>query len=147
GWHNLPLIWRPFASFPFALLMVFLLPGLLALAFGFLAFRSRIRGVYFSILTQALTYAACLLFFRNSLLMGGNNGFTDFKFLLGQDLRAPTTQRWLYVATALTLTLVYLACWCLNRTKFGLVQQAIRDREDRVLFSGYAAGQYKLFVF
>ena len=147
GWHNLPTIWRPFASFPFALLMVFLLPGLLSLAFGYLAFRSRIRGVYFSILTQALTYAACLLFFRNSLLMGGNNGFTDFKFLLGHDLRTPATQRLLYVASALTLVLIYCGCRSLSRTKFGLVQQAIRDREDRVLFSGYAAAYYKLFVF
>ena len=86
GWHNLPPFWRPFDSFAFALMMVFLLPGVVALIFGYLAFRSRIRGVYFSILTQALTYAACLLFFRNSLLMGGNNGFTDFKFLLGHDL-------------------------------------------------------------
>ena len=121
--------------------------GALSLVFGYLAFRSRIRGVYFSILTQALTYAACLLFFRNSLLMGGNNGFTDFKFILGHDLRWPATQRGLYLATALMLLLVYLGCRWLSRTKFGLVQQAIRDRENRVLFSGYAAGHYKLFVF
>jgi urea transport system permease protein len=147
GWHNLPRFWRPFDSFPFALMMVFLLPGLVATIFGYLAFRSRIRGVYFSILTQALTYAACLLFFRNSLLMGGNNGFTDFKFLLGHDLRAPATQRGLYAASALVLLLVYVGCRWLSQTKFGLVQQAIRDREDRVLFSGYAAGHYKLFVF
>jgi urea transport system permease protein len=147
GWHNLPFIWRPFDNFAFALLMVFLLPGLLALIFGFLAFRSRIRGVYFSILTQALTYAACLLFFRNSLLMGGNNGFTDFKFLLGHDLREHTTQRGLYMVSALALVLTYLGCKWLTRTKFGLVQQAIRDRENRVLFSGYAAAYYKLFVF
>src|SRR5712692_10188687 len=80
GWSTLPTFWKPFSSFPFAILMVILLPGLLSAVFGYLAFRSRIRGVYFSILTQALTYAAWLLFFRNSLLMGGNNGFTDFKF-------------------------------------------------------------------
>src|SRR5579859_2452782 len=147
GWHNLPYIWQPFGSFGFALLMVFLLPGTVALIFGYLAFRSRIRGVYFSILTQALTYAACLLFFRNSLLMGGNNGFTDFKFLLGHDLRSPSTQRGLYVASAIVLALVFVACRWLSRTKFGLVQQAIRDRENRVLFSGYAAAHYKLFVF
>lgn len=127
--------------------MVLLVPGLVSLIFGYLAFRSRVRGVYFSILTQALTYAACLLFFRNSLLMGGNNGFTDFKFLLGHDLRAPATQRGLYLATALVLTLIFFGCRWLSRTKFGLVQQAIRDRENRVLFSGYAAGNYKLFVF
>ena len=147
GWHNLPIFWRHFDSFGFALMMVILLPGVVSLSFGYLAFHSRIRGVYFSILTQALTYAACLLFFRNSLLMGGNNGFTDFKFLLGHDLRAASTQRGLYLATALTLTLIFLACRGLSRTKFGLVQQAIRDREDRVLFSGYASLHYKLFVF
>lgn len=147
GWHSLPPFWRPFDSFAFALGMVFLVPGVVSLLFGYLAFRSRIRGVYFSILTQALTYAACLLFFRNSLLMGGNNGFTDFKFLLGHDLRSPATQRGLYLASALALILVFLACRWLSRTKFGLVQQAIRDREDRVLFSGYAAANYKLFVF
>ncbi|MGO8697327.1 MAG: urea ABC transporter permease subunit UrtC [Limisphaerales bacterium] len=147
GWSTLPAFWKPFSSFPFAILMAFLFPGALAAIFGFLAFRSRIRGVYFSILTQALTYAACLLFFRNSLLLGGNNGFTDFKFILGYDLRAPATQRALYIVTALALLLVYLCCRWLCRTKFGLVQQAIRDSENRVLFSGYAAGYYKLFVF
>src|SRR6266446_6434278 len=141
GWHNLPAFWRPFDSFPFALLMAFLLPGLVALTFGYLAFRSRIRGVYFSILTQALTYAACLLFFRNSLLMGGNNGFTDFKFLLGHDLRVPATQRGLYVISAVALLLVYACCQALSRTKFGLVQRAIRDSENRVLFSGYARSE------
>jgi urea transport system permease protein len=147
GWHNLPWFWHPFASFAFALLMALVLPGLVALIFGYLAFRSRIRGVYFSILTQALTYAACLLFFRNNLLMGGNNGFTDFKFLLGYDLRVPATQRALYIISALTLVLVYAGCQWLSRTKFGLLQQAIRDSENRVLFSGYAASNYKLFVF
>ena len=147
GWSTLPAFWKPFSSFSFAILMAFLLPGALAAIFGFLAFRSRIRGVYFSILTQALTYAACLLFFRNSLLLGGNNGFTDFKFMLGYDLRAPATQRALYMVTAAALILVYLCCRWLCRTKFGLVQQAIRDSENRVLFSGYAAAYYKLFVF
>jgi urea transport system permease protein len=147
GWSTLPAFWKPFSSFPFAMLMAFVLPGVLAAIFGFFAFRSRIRGVYFAILTQALTYAACLLFFRNSLLLGGNNGFTDFKFILGYDLRSPTTQRGLYIATALALVLVYVGCRWLSRTKFGLVQQAIRDSENRVLFSGYAASYYKLFVF
>ncbi len=147
GWDFLPPFWRPFSSLAFALVMALCLPGLLAAVFGYLGFRSRIRGVYFSILTQALTYAASLLFFRNSLLMGGNNGFTDFKFLLGYDLRLPSTQRGLYVATGVALLLIYLGCRWLSRTKFGLVQQAIRDSENRVLFSGYAAGYYKLFVF
>jgi urea transport system permease protein len=147
GWSTLPAFWKPFSSFPFAFLMAMLVPGTVAFVFGYLAFRSRIRGVYFSILTQALTYAATLLFFRNNLLLGGNNGFTDFKFIFGYDLREPATQRGLYVVTAVTVLIVFLGCRWLSRTKFGLVQQAIRDRENRVLFSGYAAGNYKLFVF
>jgi len=147
GWTKLPAFWEPFASFPFALLMVFLVPGAIAYVFGILAFRSRIRGVYFSILTQAMTYAASIMFFRNNLLLGGNNGFTDFKFILGHNLQAPTTQRALFVATAVTLLLVYGFCRWLKQTKFGLVQQAIRDGENRVLFSGYATAHFKLFVF
>lgn len=147
GWQELPSFWKPFASFPFAMTMVLLAPGLLALIFGFLAFRSRIKGVYFSILTQAFTYAGALMFFRNNTLMGGNNGFTDFKFILGYDLRAAETQRGLYIVTAVTLLLVYLLCRWLSTTKFGLIQRAIRDSENRVLFSGYAAANYKLFVF
>lgn len=147
GWERLPGFWEPFASFPFALTMVFLVPGLLAYVFGYLAFRSRIKGVYFSILTQALTYAASIMFFRNNLLLGGNNGFTDFKFILGHSLAEPATSRALYIATAFTVLLVYLFCRWLNRTKFGLVQQAIRDGENRVLFSGYATTHFKLFIF
>lgn len=147
GHTFLPSFWRPFQSFGFAVGMVFLLPGLLALIFGFLAFRSRIKGVYFSILTQALTYGAALMFFRNDMTMGGNNGFTDFKFILGYNLRHPATQRALYICTALLLVLVYVGCRWLTTTKFGLVQRAIRDSENRVLFSGYAAANFKLFVF
>ncbi len=147
GWEKLPAFWEPFASFPFALMMVFLLPGFVALVFGFLAFRSRIKGVYFSILTQALTYAGSIMFFRNNLLLGGNNGFTDFKFILGYSLAEPATSRALYLATAVTVLLAYLFCRWLSRTKFGLVQQAIRDGENRVLFSGYATASFKLFVF
>ncbi|HLP07440.1 MAG TPA: urea ABC transporter permease subunit UrtC [Opitutaceae bacterium] len=147
GWTELPSFWKPFASFPFALLMVLLLPGLLSWVFGYLAFRSRIKGVYFSILTQALTYGAALMFFRNDMLMGGNNGFTDFKFILGYDIREPATQRALFVVTAVTLLVVYLLCRWLNGTKFGLVQQAVRDGENRALFSGYATAHFKLFVF
>jgi urea transport system permease protein len=127
--------------------MAVLLPGTLAGIFGYLAFRSRIRGVYFSILTQALTYAACLLFFRNSLLLGGNNGFTDFKFVLGHDLREPGTQRGLFIATGIALLLVYLFCKWLTKTKFGKVQRAIRDSENRVMFSGYSTANFKLFIF
>jgi urea transport system permease protein len=147
GWTELPAFWQPFSNFPFALAMIFLLPGLLALIFGFLAFRSRIKGVYFSILTQALTYGAALMFFRNDMLMGGNNGFTDYRFILGHDLRAAATQRGLYIATALVLLLVYVGCRWLSQTKFGLVQRAIRDGENRVLFSGYASAHFKLFIF
>jgi len=147
GYSHLPEFWKPFYSFPIAASMVLLLPGLLALVFGFLAFRSRIKGVYFSILTQALTYGAALMFFRNDMTMGGNNGFTDFKFLLGADLRSPATQRGLYIASALLMVGVYVFCRWLTTTKFGLVQRAIRDSENRVLFSGYAAANYKLFIF
>lgn len=147
GWTELPTFWKPFSSFPFALVMIFLLPGLISLGFGYLAFRSRIKGVYFSILTQALTYGASLMFFRNDMLMGGNNGFTDYKFILGHDVRNPATQRGLYIVTAVLLLAVFLGCRWLNQTKLGLVQRAIRDGENRVLFSGYAAASFKLFVF
>ncbi|HVU16722.1 MAG TPA: urea ABC transporter permease subunit UrtC [Candidatus Didemnitutus sp.] len=151
GHTFLPPFWRPFHSFGFAVLMVFAVPGLLALIFGFLAFRSRIKGVYFSILTQALTYGAALLFFRNDTTMGGNNGFTDFKFILSYSLvdkvTGPATMRGLFVASAAALLLVSLGCYWVNGTKFGLVRKAIRDSENRVLFSGYATADYKLFVF
>jgi urea transport system permease protein len=147
GHTQLPALWEPFYSFPFALAMVFLVPGLLALVFGYLAFRSRIKGVYFSILTQALTYGAALLFFRNDLLMGGNNGFTDFRTMLGSNLRDPDTQRVLYICTAILLVAVVAGCKWLTTTRFGLIQRAIRDSENRVLFSGYATASFKLFIF
>ncbi len=147
GWTDLPTFWRPFENFSFAMLMVFLLPGVLAFIFGWLAFRSRIKGVYFSILTQALTYAGALIFFRNNTLMGGNNGFTDFKEELGFSLRDPNTQRGLFVATALALVAAVILLRWLSETKFGLVQRAIRDGENRTLFSGYATPAYKLFIF
>jgi urea transport system permease protein len=147
GFSKLPAFWQPFSSFPFAMVMAMLLPGALAGIFGYLAFRSRIRGVYFSILTQALTYAACLLFFRNSLLLGGNNGFTDFKFILGYDIREPSTQRGLFIASGITLLIVYLLCKWLTFTKLGKVQRAIRDSENRVMFSGYSTANFKLFIF
>jgi urea ABC transporter permease protein UrtC len=147
GYPRLPAHWEPFHNVFFALGAVLWVPGLVALVFGYLAFRSRIRGVYFSILTQALTYAACLLFFRNELTFGGNNGFTDFKTLFGAQLNDPATQRALYIASAVALVLVYVFCRWLTLTKFGKVQRAIRDSENRVLFSGYAAANFKLFVF
>lgn len=147
GHTELPAFWEPFISFPFALAMVFIVPALLAYVFGYLAFRSRIKGVYFSILTQALTYGAALLFFRNDLLMGGNNGFTDFRTLLGADLRIASTQRILYICTALLTVAVVFGCKWLTHTRFGLIQRAIRDSENRVLFSGYATANFKLFIF
>jgi len=147
GRKELPGFWEPFHSFPFAALMVLLLPGLLAGIFGYLAFRSRIKGVYFSILTQALTYGAALMFFRNELYMGGNNGFTDFRSILGADIRLPETKRMLYIASAITLTLVFIFCKWLTTSRYGLIQRAIRDSENRVLFSGYSAANFKLFVF
>ena len=151
GHTFLPPFWRPFQSFGFSVAMVFVVPGLVALIFGFLAFRSRIKGVYFSILTQALTYGAALMFFRNDFTMGGNNGFTDFKFILGHSLVdkdvGPATMRGLFMASALVLLIVCIFCHWINGTKFGLVRQAIRDGENRVLFSGYATANFKLFVF
>jgi len=147
GYPRLPVHWVPFRHFWFAAAAVVWVPGVVALIFGFLAFRSRIRGVYFSILTQALTYAACLMFFRNDFTFGGNNGLTDFKFLLGHDLRQAATQRGLYVSTGLLLVATYALCRWLTTTKFGKVQQAVRDSENRVLFSGYATANFKLFVF
>lgn len=147
GFTEWPGFFVPFSSFPFAFLMIILVPGLVAYVFGYLAFRSRIKGVYFSILTQALTYGAALLFFRNEFLMGGNNGFTDFRTLLGMDLRDVATKRGLYIATALLLIIVVALCKWLTSTRFGLIQRAIRDSENRVLFSGYSTANYKLFVF
>jgi urea transport system permease protein len=147
GRTDWPSFFLPFSSFPFALLMIILMPGLLAYVFGYLAFRSRIKGVYFSILTQALTYGAALLFFRNELLMGGNNGFTDFRTLLGFSLRDVGTKRGLYIATAILLVVVVAFCKWLTGSRFGLIQRAIRDSENRVLFSGYATANFKLFIF
>lgn len=147
GYTELPPHWKPFYSFWFATGAVMWVPGLLALVFGFLAFRSRIRGVYFSIMTQALTYAACLLFYRNDFTFGGNNGFTDFKTLAGQPINSDLMQRSLFMATGIVLVLSLLFCWWLLGTKFGKVQRAIRDSENRVLFSGYSTTSFKLFIF
>jgi urea transport system permease protein len=144
---GLPPHWIPFKHFWFAIAAVVWVPAVVAFIFGILAFRSRIKGVYFSILSQAVTYAACLMFFRNDFTFGGNNGLTDFKFLLGADVNSATTKRWLYIASCVLLLAVYLLCRWLTSTKFGLVQRAIRDSENRVLFSGYATANFKLFVF
>jgi urea transport system permease protein len=147
GYPKLPSHWVPFRNFWFAAAAVIWVPSVVATVFGYLAFRSRIKGVYFSILTQALTYGACLMFFRNDFTFGGNNGLTDFKFMLGHDLREPATQRGLYVCTGVLLLATYGLCRWLTTTKFGKVQRAVRDRENRVLFSGYATAHFKLFVF
>ncbi|MGE9295812.1 MAG: urea ABC transporter permease subunit UrtC [Puniceicoccales bacterium] len=147
GYTELPAHWVPFNSIWFAVLAVMLMPGIVAGIFGFLAFRARIKGVYFAIITQALTYAACLLFFRNEFTFGGNNGFTDFKTILGNQVFDPGTQRALYLLTALYVTGCMFFNWWLTRTKFGRVQQAIRDSENRVRFSGYSTTTYKLFIF
>jgi urea transport system permease protein len=144
---GLPPHWIPFKSFWFAVAAVIIVPAIVAFIFGWLAFRSRIKGVYFSILSQALTYAACLMFFRNDFTFGGNNGLTDFKFILGESINTPETKRWLYIASAILLLLTYLLCRWLISTKFGLIQRAIRDSENRVLFSGYGTANFKLFVF
>lgn len=147
GYQELPMHWKPFYSFPFAAAAVLWVPGLVAFVFGFLAFRSRIKGVYFSILTQALTYAACLLFFRNDFTFGGNNGFTDFKEILGADINAPGTLRGLFIGSVLLLGGTYILISWLLKTKFGKVQQAIRDSENRVRFSGYSTTSFKLLIF
>ena len=144
---GLPPHWIPFKHFWFAAAMVVIVPAVVGYIFGWLAFRSRIKGVYFSILSQALTYAACLMFFRNDFTFGGNNGLTDFKTILGYDVNAAATKRALYICSGLLLLLTYLFCRWLTSTKFGLIQRAIRDSENRVLFSGYATADFKLFVF
>ncbi len=147
GYQELPAHWKPFYSFWFAAGAAIIVPALLALVFGFLIFRARIRGVYFAIVTQALTYAATLLFFRNEFTFGGNNGFTDFKLILGHDIRSPDTQRVLFMLTGAWLCACLAFTWLLGKTKFGKVQKAIRDGENRVRFSGYDTTSYKLFVF
>lgn len=147
NWKELPWYWYGFESFPFALLMVVLVPGLLALVFGWLAFRSRVTGVYLSIITQAMTFALLLAFFRNDMGFGGNNGLTDFKELLGVNLQADGTRAGLFTASAVILALAYLLCRWIVCSKVGRVLVAIRDAESRVRFLGYRVEFYKLFVF
>lgn len=147
GYKELPWHWKPFYNPWFAIFAAMWVPGLVAFLFGVLAFRSRIKGVYFSILTQALTYAATLLFFRNDFTFGGNNGFTDFKFIFGADLRAEETTRGLFIASGILMLLVFWFISWLLKTKFGKVQRAIRDSENRVRFSGYSSTHFKVFIF
>ena len=144
---ELPWFWQGFDNFWFAMIMVALVPGLLAFVFGALAFRSRVTGVYLSIITQALTYALMLAFFRNELGLGGNNGLTDFKDILGFSLQSENTRIVLFVLSALTLGLGYLACRAIVVSRLGRVALAIRDAEDRVRFIGYRVDRVKLAIF
>lgn len=145
-WKEFPWYWQGTDHFLWAALLVILVPALVAFVFGYFAFRSRIKGVYFSIITQALTYAAMLLFFRNETGFGGNNGFTDFKRILGHSVTSPETRVMLFALSALALaaTLV-LANWLVH-SKFGRVLTAVRDAETRVMFLGYNPLWYKLFI-
>lgn len=147
NWDRLPWYWPPFKNFGFASIAAIAVPTGFAAVFGFLAFRSRIRGVYFSIITQALTYALMLLFFLNEFALGGNNGLTDFKTIVGFRLKETSTMRGLYVVSGLVLLGAYLACRWITRSKLGRVLEAIRDGENRVRFSGYSPVGFKLFVF
>jgi urea transport system permease protein len=144
---DLPLFWQPFRNPAVALAAVVVVPAAAAFVFGALTFRSRIRGVYFSIITQALALSAWLVFNRNEMHLGGTNGLADFKTIFGFPLREAATQRGLFVATALALAAAYVACRWITRTRAGKVLVAIRDAETRVLFAGYAPAHYKLFVF
>ena len=145
-WKELPWHWALSDSFIATLLLIVLVPGFVAFVFGYFAFRSRIKGVYFSIITQALTFAALLLFFRNETGMGGNNGFTDFKRILGMPLATQEMRMTLFVITGLVLLGFFLwARWLVN-SKFGRVLQAVRDAESRVMFCGYNPLPYKLTI-
>ncbi len=144
---ELPLFWKPFYSFPAAVIGGILVPVLFASVFGFFAFRSRIKGVYFAIITQALALVAWLVFNRNDTKLGGTNGLTDFKQVLGYRLSEPGTQRALYIITVLCLGGAYLLCRWIIRSRAGRVLVAVRDSEQRVVFSGYTPANYKLFVF
>jgi urea transport system permease protein len=147
NWKELPWFWLGFDHFWFAALMIVLVPGALAFIFGWLAFRSRVTGVYLSIITQALTYALMLAFFRNEMGFGGNNGLTDFKELLGFNLQADGTRVMLFVASALALALGYLLCRVVVTSRLGRVAVAIRDAEARVRFVGYRVERVKLAIF
>src|SRR5579859_4236238 len=146
GWHQLPWYWHGFDWFVFAAVMVVLVPGMLALVFGWLAFRSRVTGVYLSIITQALTYALLLAFFRNDMGFGGNNGMTDFKTILGFDVQSEETRCALLVITAAFLCVQFLMARFIVTSRFGKVLIAVRDAEARTRFLGYRPESYKLVV-
>jgi|SRR5580658_6691999 urea transport system permease protein len=147
NWKSLPWPWWFFGYFPYAMVMALVVPGLLAAAFGWLAFRSRVTGVYLSIITQAMTYALMLAFFRNDMGFGGNNGLTDFKDILGFEIQAPATRLTLYAVTAATLGAAFLLCRFIVTSKLGRILLALRDAEARVRFLGYSTAGAKLFVF
>jgi len=147
NWQKLPWFWHGFDMFWFAMLMVLVIPALLAFAFGWFAFRSRVTGVYLSIITQAMTYALLLAFFRNEMGFGGNNGLTDFKDLLGFSLQADGTRAALFAGSALALMIGYLACRYITSSRLGKACTAIRDQESRLRFFGYRVENIKLWVF
>ena len=147
NWDTLPWYWFGFDQFWFAALMVLAVPGALAFVFGWLAFRSRITGVYFSIISQAMVFAFMLAFFRNEMGFGGNNGLTDFKDILGFELSRDSTKVGLYIATVVSLLIVYLVCRAVVTSKLGRLLIAVRDAENRVRFLGYSVTNAKLFVF
>ncbi|QQD18074.1 urea ABC transporter permease subunit UrtC [Spongiibacter nanhainus] len=147
NWTELPWYWYGFDNFFFAMFMVALVPAALAFVFGWLAFRSRVTGVYLSIITQAMTYALLLAFFRNDMGFGGNNGLTDFKDILGFSLQADGTRSVLFALSALSVAGGYLLCRAIVTSKYGRVLVAIRDAESRTRFMGYRVEHYKLFVF
>ncbi|WP_181706249.1 urea ABC transporter permease subunit UrtC [Chthonobacter rhizosphaerae] len=146
NWKELPWFWYGFDMFWFAALMVLLVPGALAFVFGWFAFRSRVTGVYLSIITQALTYALLLAFFRNDMGFGGNNGLTDFKDILGYNVQADTTRATLFALTVLFLALAFFIASAIARSKLGKVLVGVRDAESRTRFLGYRVENYKLFV-
>jgi len=146
NWHELPWFWYGFNHFIYAALMVLLVPGVLAFVFGWFAFRSRVSGVYLSIITQAMTFAAMLLFYRNETGFGGNNGFTDFKRIAGMPITHPGTRTVLFLLTFATLVLAFLAARAIVTSKLGRVVTAVRDGETRLMFLGYSPLGYKLFV-
>jgi len=146
NWKSYPWYWAFTEHFLYAMLLVALVPGVLAFVFGYFAFRSRIKGVYFSIITQALTYAAMLLFFRNDTGFGGNNGFTDFKRILGFSITAPATRAVLFWITLAVLVLALVAARLITQSKLGRVLTGVRDAESRLRFLGYEPLGFKLFV-
>jgi urea transport system permease protein len=147
NWKELPWFWYGFDHFAFAMLMVLVVPGLLAFVFGWFAFRSRVNGVYLSIITQAMTYALLLAFFRNDMGFGGNNGLTDFKEILGFNVQAGGTRAALFAMSAIMLALCLLVASAITRSKFGKVLVGVRDAESRVRFLGFRVENIKLFTF